>query len=121
MAAILLIPEYSALHLTKFSDINFPSKLTFYFSTIDMLARHCMDVAVETGLDHWPNIYCGVAIFLLVPLDVYKRQGQDEETIIVFFGDHQPTNSVVEPVWKLNGKRNSTLTEEEVSLSLIHI
>lgn len=68
MAAILLIPEYSALHLTKFSDINFPSKLTFYFSTIDMLARHCMDVAVETGLDHWPNIYCGVAIFLLVPL-----------------------------------------------------
>lgn len=31
MAAILLIPEYSALHLTKFSDINFPSKLTFYF------------------------------------------------------------------------------------------
>ena len=68
MAAILLIPEYSALHLTKFSDINFPSKLTFYFSTIDMLARHCMDVAVETGLDHWPNIYCGVAVFLLVPL-----------------------------------------------------
>ena len=42
-------------------------------------------------------------------------EGQDEETIIVFFGDHQPTNSVVEPVWKLNGKRNSTLTEEEVS------
>ena len=31
-------------------------------------------------------------------------EGQDEETIIVFFGDHQPTNSVVEPVWKLNGK-----------------
>ena len=25
MAAILLIPEYSALHLTKFSDFNFPS------------------------------------------------------------------------------------------------
>lgn len=70
MAAILLIPEYSALHLTKFSDFNFPSKLTFYFSTIDMLARHCMDVAVETGLDHWPNIYCGVAVFLLVPLYV---------------------------------------------------
>lgn len=42
-------------------------------------------------------------------------EGQEEETIIVFFGDHQPTNSVVEPVWKLNGKRNATLTEEELS------
>lgn len=42
-------------------------------------------------------------------------EGQEEETILVFFGDHQPTNSVVEPVWKLNGKRNATLTEEELS------
>ena len=42
-------------------------------------------------------------------------EGQEEETIIVFFGDHQPTNSVVEPVWKLNGTRNATLTEEELS------
>ena len=25
----------------------------------------------------------------------------EEDTIIVFFGDHQPTDSVVEPIWKL--------------------
>lgn len=37
----------------------------------------------------------------------------DEPTIIVFFGDHQPTNSVVRPIWNLNGKSDSTLTEEE--------
>ena len=24
----------------------------------------------KRGLDHWPNIYCGVAVFLLVPLYV---------------------------------------------------
>ena len=70
MAAVLLIPEYAALHLTQFSEFNFPDTLTFYFSFLDMLGRHCMNVAVETGLDHWPNIYCGIAVFLLVPLYV---------------------------------------------------
>ncbi|HJA93179.1 MAG TPA: YfhO family protein [Candidatus Eisenbergiella merdipullorum] len=70
MAAVILIPEYAALHLTEFSEINFPDTLSFYFSFLDMIARHCMNVAVETGLDHWPNIYCGVAVFLLVPLYV---------------------------------------------------
>ena len=68
MAAVLLIPEYAALHLTDFSEFNFPDTLTFYFSFLDMIARHSMNVAVETGLDHWPNLYCGVAVFLLVPL-----------------------------------------------------
>lgn len=38
---------------------------------------------------------------------------QDEDTIIVFFGDHQPTNSVISPIWKLNGKSSSTLSLED--------
>ena len=38
---------------------------------------------------------------------------EDEETIIVFFGDHQPTNSVISPVWKLNGKSSSQLSLED--------
>lgn len=68
MAAILLLPELAALRFTEFSDINFPSKLKTYFPVIDMLARHCFNVTVETGLDHWPNIYCGVLVFVLLPL-----------------------------------------------------
>ena len=36
--------------------------------------------------------------------------------MIVFFGDHQPTDSVAAPVWKLNGKSSSTLTSEEEAL-----
>lgn len=36
-----------------------------------------------------------------------------EPTVVVFFGDHQPTNSVVRPIWKLNGKSDNSLTEEE--------
>ena len=37
----------------------------------------------------------------------------DEPTVIVFFGDHQPTDSVVQPVLALNGKSYDTLTKVE--------
>ncbi len=38
---------------------------------------------------------------------------QEEDTLIVFFGDHQPTNSVVSPIWKLNGKSSAALTLDD--------
>lgn len=68
MGAVLLLPELAALQLSKFSAADFPSTVKTYFSIFDILARHCMDVAVETGLDHWPNIYCSVAVLFLFPL-----------------------------------------------------
>lgn len=37
----------------------------------------------------------------------------DEDTMIVFFGDHQPTNSVVSNIWKLNGKNGNELSDED--------
>lgn len=74
MAAVLLLPELFALHYTEFSNFNFPSKVTQYFPVLDVLARHSINVPVETGLDHWPNIYCGVAVFMLLPLYVIKKE-----------------------------------------------
>lgn len=74
MAAVLLIPELCALRFTEFSNVTFPKKITSYFSVIDMLARHCANVTVETGLDHWPNLYCGVAVFFLLPLYVIQKK-----------------------------------------------
>lgn len=41
---------------------------------------------------------------------------QEEETLIVFFGDHQPTDSIVNPVLKLHGKTTADLTAEEEAL-----
>lgn len=38
---------------------------------------------------------------------------EKEKTIIVMFGDHQPSDSVVEPLLNLNGKSCATLTEQE--------
>lgn len=43
----------------------------------------------------------------------YFEQTNDP-TIIVFFGDHQPTNSVVSPIYKLNDRSVSSLSEEEL-------
>ena len=35
----------------------------------------------------------------------------EEDTVVIFFGDHQPTNSVVYNIWKLNGKNGNELSE----------
>ena len=81
MAATLLIPELIALAFTEFSNFNFPDKVTSYFSILDVLARHSMNVPVETGLDHWPNLYCGVAVFFLLPLYVIKKDVPHKEKL----------------------------------------
>lgn len=41
---------------------------------------------------------------------------EDEKTVIVFFGDHQPADSVVSPILLQNGKTVSGLSEEEEQL-----
>ena len=74
MSAILLLPEIAALRFTEFTAFNFPDEVKTYFSVIDMLARHCFNVEIETGLGHWPNIYCGVAVFLLLPLYIMQKK-----------------------------------------------
>ena len=40
-----------------------------------------MNVAIETGLDHWPNIYCSVAVFILVPLYITSKRISSKEKI----------------------------------------
>ncbi len=90
MAAVLLLPEVLALRLSKFSSADFPSTFKTYFSILDILARHLMDVTVETGLDHWPNIYCSVAVFALIPLyiicdKINLREKITKLVILVFF------------------------------------
>lgn len=74
MAAVLLVPEVFAILETDFGDMDFPSKLESYFSVLDMLARHCMCIAAERGLDHWPNIYCGTIAFIMLPMYALNRK-----------------------------------------------
>lgn len=74
LAAIVLMPEVYALGLTASGDSTFPTKVESYFSILEMISRHLVAVDTEIGLDHWPNIYCGVAVLMLVPLYVMNRK-----------------------------------------------
>lgn len=74
LAAFVLLPEIAALQTTASGDFNFPKTYEMYFSIIDMLARHIGNVQTEIGLDHWPNIYCGVAVFLFFLLYLACRK-----------------------------------------------
>lgn len=40
----------------------------------------------------------------------------EEDTVIVFFGDHQPTDSVVKDIWTLNGVDPDELSQEQECL-----
>jgi len=81
IGALFLIPEVLALQLSRFSSADFPKKLTEYFSVFDVLARHSFNVAIETGLDHWPNIFCSVAVFILFPLYLVNKRISTYEKI----------------------------------------
>ena len=74
LAAVVLLPEIYALQATASGDFSFPKTISCYFSIFDMIARHIGNVGTEIGLDHWPNIYCGVAVlmFLLLYLGAKK-------------------------------------------------
>lgn len=103
MTAILLVPEYCALKMTEFSNVSFPKKTLSYFAVIDMIARHCVNVAVETGLDHWPNIYCGVAVFFLLPLYCMQKQTPLREKVpklsLLFFMLISYSTNILNFIW----------------------
>lgn len=63
-AGCVLVPEVLALQSTASGSSTFPKTFSSYFSILDMIARHIGNVEVEIGLDHWPNIYCGVAVLM---------------------------------------------------------
>lgn len=81
LAACLLLPELYTFSLSASSDITFPATLNSYFSVLQMLTRQLINVPVHLGLEHYPNIYCGVAVFLLIPLYVMNRKINTREKI----------------------------------------
>lgn len=74
LSAAILLPELYALGLTASSDISFPKMLTQYFSVVTVLNRQLANTEVCIGLEHLPNVYCGVAVFLLYPLYIFNKK-----------------------------------------------
>ena len=81
LAAVLLLPELYTFSLSASSSIDFPKTMTVYFSVMEMLVRQLINVPVHLGLEHYPNIYCGVAVFLLIPLYVMNKHVNSREKI----------------------------------------
>ncbi|MDO4265362.1 MAG: YfhO family protein [Eubacteriales bacterium] len=90
LSAVLLLPEIAALSYTASYDVTFPRIFSQYFTVIDMLARHLVGVETEQGLDHWPNIYCGVAVLMLYLLylsarGISRREKAAMSGLLLFF------------------------------------
>ena len=81
LAAILLLPEIYTFSLSASSNSTFPSTWSNYFSIIKEFTRHLIDIPVHTALEHHPNIYCGVAILIFLPLYVISKQVKPKEKI----------------------------------------
>lgn len=82
LAAVVLLPEIFALQATASGEFSFPKTVTSYFSIFDMIARHMGNVETEIGLDHWPNIYCGVAVYLLFLLYLVCKKISVREKVV---------------------------------------
>ena len=103
LAGVVLLPEIAALSYTASGNFSFPKDWSSYFSMYDMIARHLVNVEVEIGLKHWPNIYCGVGILLFVPLYFMNTKISFKEKIsylclIIFFYLSFSTN-VLNFIW----------------------
>ncbi|MBR5336694.1 MAG: YfhO family protein [Lachnospiraceae bacterium] len=71
IASIMLLPEYNSMMYSEFAGGQLPTVLQQYYNVFTCYARSLMNVQVEIGLDHWPNIYCGVALLFLVFLYLF--------------------------------------------------
>ena len=74
IGAVLIIPEAIILSYSGSSGIRFPQAVEWYFDLCSMLVRHCVNVSSYTGRDHWPNLYCGAAIFLFLTFYFCNRK-----------------------------------------------
>ncbi len=84
ISAIVLVPEVYALQYTASASVKFPEVFKEYFSIISMMARHMPGVETEIGLDHWPNIYCGVAVYILIVLYILNKKIDVKEKVVYF-------------------------------------
>jgi len=74
ISMVVLLPEMKALQMSASADSSFPKTFSSYFTMLEMLARHLVNVDVHIGLEHWPNLYCGVGILMFIPLYIMNRK-----------------------------------------------
>ena len=71
IASVMLLPEVNSMMYSEFTGGHLPSVWEQYYDFFSCYTRSMMNVQVEIGLDHWPNIYCGVAMLILLALYLF--------------------------------------------------
>lgn len=81
LASVLLVPQIYALKTTASGEFDFPKKFESYFSIIDMLVRQLPAVKTHQALEHYPNIYAGSFVLILLPLYLQNKKISLKEKI----------------------------------------
>ena len=77
----LVIPEFCTLLTTASGEFNFPTELNNYFSIIYMASRSLIGVDTAIFEAYDPNLYCTVAVFILLPLYFINKKINAKERI----------------------------------------
>ncbi len=76
LVAVSLIPTFMILRNCSATSGTFPQNYESYYSIFDFLANHLASVNPtirSSGEDVLPNVYCGIATVILVPLYLFTR------------------------------------------------
>ncbi len=76
LVAFALLPTYYILQNCSATSGTFPSEYQSYFSIFDFLANHLASVNPtirSSGEDVLPNVYCGIATLMLVPMYFFTK------------------------------------------------
>ncbi len=76
LVAFMLLPVYGILQESSATSGTFPQEFTTYFKIMDFLANHLASVDPtirSSGEDVLPNVYCGMATVILVPLYLFTK------------------------------------------------
>ena len=77
LVAFALIPVYYILQNCSATSGTWPENIKSYFKIFDFLANHLASVTPtirSSGSDVLPNVYCGIATVILVPLYLFCKQ-----------------------------------------------
>ena len=84
LVAFALLPTYFILKNCSATSGTFPEEYRSYFSIFDFLANHLASVVPtirSSGNDVLPNVYCGMASVILVPLYLFTRSISIKEKV----------------------------------------
>ena len=84
LAAFALIPVYFILKSCSATADPFPKDFTSYYKIFDFLANHLANVEPtirSSGTDVLPNVYCGIATIILVPLYLFTKSVSVKEKV----------------------------------------